>query len=98
MKRILVECGLWNREYYADCPTSNGRLGCQPGGGCCAVDILAAERDFKEQKWSLQEEVEARGHKVLFYPKFHCELDLIVLVPGKAVHKGTLRSHACRAT
>ena len=23
----------------------------------------------------LQEEIDARGHKVIFYPKFHCELN-----------------------
>ena len=45
--------------------------------GTSVSEILTAERDLKEQKGSLQEEVEARGHKVLFYPKFHCELNLI---------------------
>ena len=93
MKQIFAECGLWNREYYADCPTSMAGLVCQPNGNYCARDILAVERDFKGQKWGLQEEVEARGHKVLFYPKFHRELNPIVLVPGKAVHKGIPRLH-----
>ena len=36
-----------------------------------------AERDFREEKGRLQEEIEARGHKVIFYPKFHCELNSI---------------------
>ena len=38
--------------------------------------ILAAERVFREQKGRLQEEIEARGHKVIFFHKFHCELNL----------------------
>ena len=39
-----------------------------PEGGCCA--LLGSER-------TPAEEVEALGHRVLFYPKFHCELNFI---------------------
>jgi hypothetical protein len=77
MKQILVERGLGNQEYYGDCTTSNGHSGCSPEGCSCAGKILAAERDFQEQKGRLQEEVEARGFKVLLYPKFHGELNPI---------------------
>ena len=50
----------------------------QPNGNCCARKILAApQRDSKEQKGRLQEEVEALGHKALFHPKLRCELDPI---------------------
>ena len=42
--------------------------------GCCARRVLGAERDFQDQR---QEEEEALGHRVLFYLKFHCELDFI---------------------
>ena len=49
--------------------------GCRPEGRCCARKILAAERDFLEQKGRLQEEIKARGHKVILFPKFHCELN-----------------------
>ena len=62
---------------HASCATSHGRSRCRPEGQCCARKILAAERDFREQKGRLQEEIEARGHKVIFYPKFHCELNPI---------------------
>ena len=48
-----------------------------PEGGCCARRVLEAGRDFQEPKGCLQEEVEALGHRVLFYPKFHCELNFI---------------------
>ena len=77
LKQILKERGLWDREYYASYPTSDGRPGCRPEGRCCAQKIRAAERDFREQKGRLQGEIEARGHKVIFYPKFHCELNPI---------------------
>ena len=33
------------------------------------------EKDFRDRKGRLQE-VEALGHRVLFYLKFHCELNL----------------------
>jgi hypothetical protein len=81
----LRERGLW-REYRADgfrflllCPTTNDRPGCDPGlnGECCATVLLQSQRDFTEQRGRLQEEVEAAGHSVIFYPKFHCELNFI---------------------
>ena len=64
-------------------------VGCgQKGVGCWyvqlhTIDLAAilrgagAERDFRDQKGRLQEEVEAPGRRVLSYPKFHCELDFI---------------------
>ena len=55
----------------------HGRPGCRPEGQCCAQKILAAEQDFREQRGWLQEEIEAHGHGVIFYPKFHCELNPI---------------------
>ena len=39
--------------------------------------MLTAKHDFKEQKGRLQEELECRGWLVIFYPKFHCELNVI---------------------
>ena len=37
------------------------------------------QQDFREQKGQLQEdmEVQAANYLVIFYPKFHCELDFI---------------------
>lgn len=61
------------------CPTTHNRPGCDPTlhGECCATALLQSQRDFKEQTGRLQEEVEAAGHLVIFYPKFHCELHFI---------------------
>ena len=77
IKRVLKERGLWpDRGLVLECPTTLNRPGCDPNGGCCARRVLAAEKDFQDQKGRLQE-VEALGHRVLFYPKFHCELNFI---------------------
>ena len=43
--------------------------------GCCAWRVLS-KQDSREQKGQLQE-VEAANHLIIFYPKFHCELDFI---------------------
>jgi hypothetical protein len=78
IKRVLKERGLWPEQgLLLDCPTTNDRPGCSSEGGCCARRILAAEKDFRDQTGRLQEEVEKLGHQVLFYPKFHCELNFI---------------------
>jgi hypothetical protein len=78
IKRVLKERGLWpERGLVLDCPTTNGRPGCNPQGGCCARRVLGAQKDFRDQKGRLQEEVENLGHRVIFYPKFHCELNFI---------------------
>ena len=38
---------------------------------------LSQEPDFLAQKEWLTEVVETRGHEIIFYPKFHCELNYI---------------------
>ena len=39
--------------------------------------LLGLQPDFVGQKSRLHDVVEARGHQVLFLPKFHCELNFI---------------------
>ncbi|KIJ40787.1 hypothetical protein M422DRAFT_82849, partial [Sphaerobolus stellatus SS14] len=39
--------------------------------------ILYNQSDFIEQKSALVELIESHGHSVIFYPKFHCELNFI---------------------
>ena len=36
---------------------------------------VASQPDFLNQKPLLQEIIESYGHKIIFYPKFHCELN-----------------------
>jgi hypothetical protein len=47
------------------------------GDACCDRNLLAAQRDFCEQKGSLQEALEAGNQEFTFYPKFHCEVNFV---------------------
>lgn len=87
LKKVLEERGLWRRGLRLQCrkPGSDKLLkSCLAGGSCCARAIIAAEPDFRAQKCRLQEEIEQLNHRVLFYPKFHCELNFIEYVWGAA--------------
>lgn len=74
-------------RFLADCPTNWGRPGCPDGltddvqkeivGRCCARTLLRNQQDFKEQKGRLETEINERSHLIIFYPKFHCELNFI---------------------
>ena len=46
--------------------------------------ILSCHDDFKNEKSALHQKLEAKGHTVLFVPKFHCELNGIERVWGHA--------------
>lgn len=87
LKQVLTERGLWggrvpgsgNRSFLLECPTSQNRPGCDPSlnGDCCARAVMNKQPDFQGQRGRLQEEVEATGNLIIFYPKFHCELNFI---------------------
>jgi hypothetical protein len=65
------------------------------GDACCARNLLAAQRDFCEQKGSLQEALEAGNQEVIFYPKFHCELNFVEHsgVQRNGIHKSIVITH-----
>ena len=44
---------------------------------CCAVQLLSLQPDFLAQRSLIKEVIEDREHKVIFYLKFHCELNFI---------------------
>ena len=81
VKAILEERGLFNGERF-EC-----KLCKNPRGGdltpkcltktCCARVILANQPDFLEQMEWLEETIIRAGHRVLFFPAFHCELNYI---------------------
>ena len=81
IKVVLQERGLWRErqpngsKFCLTCP----KPGCDPthNGDCCATTLLQSQKDFQEQRGWLQEKVEAAGHRVIFYPKFHCETNFI---------------------
>ena len=58
---------------------------------CCATYVLSQEPDFKEQKEWLSEIVEASGFQIIFFPKYHCELNFIEMIWGwiKSHHRRT---------
>lgn len=51
---------------------------------CCAKRVLSMQRDFVEEKPQIQLFIESQGHKCLFLPRFHCELNAIELYWGFA--------------
>lgn len=75
LQRVLQERELWPKGgLYLDCAARKRK---HIGGQCYARQVLAQQPDFQAQKGRVQEVVEGRGHLVLFYPKFHCELNWI---------------------
>ena len=86
MKRVLEERGLYRDGLRMECKKQwtdeqgqrHTRRGCVDGDeDCCGRRIMELQPDFQEQKGLLEEEVTRRGHLVMFYPKFHCELNWI---------------------
>jgi hypothetical protein len=57
---------------------------------CCARRALSDCPDFQEDCCWLEETLKARNHKLLFFPKFHCELNFIEMIWGYA--KARLRA------
>ena len=51
---------------------------------CCMHQILSLQPDFIAQKSRLQTEIEKKGHKCIFYLKYHCELNYIEMYWGAA--------------
>jgi hypothetical protein len=50
---------------------------------CCMQRVLSLQPDFVNEKPLLQLVIEKAGHKCLFLPKFHCELNPIEMVWGQ---------------
>ena len=48
--------------------------------GCCMACLLSKQDDFHLQTSLLQQKIEAKGHKCVFLPKFHCKLNPIEMV------------------
>ena len=49
---------------------------------CCMQRTLSLQEDFLQEKPLIQLVIEKAGHKCLFLPKFHCELNPIEMVWG----------------
>ena len=85
IRQVLLERELWQdrrrygSKFLLSCPKGKKGPGCDPAlnGECCAIALLQSQKHFKEQERALQELVETAGHSVIFYPKFHRELNFI---------------------
>lgn len=55
-----------------------------PNPTCCMRRCMAAQDDFINEKPKIQLIIEAAGHKCVFLPKFHCELNPIEMYWGYA--------------
>jgi len=90
LKTILIERGLWKNHMLLQCkpckdkiPHSNRYPNARPYNNtmfCCAKTCLANQPDFLAQREWLREVVEDAGHKIIFFPKFHPELNHIEMV------------------
>ena len=72
MRQVLEERQLMKPGLIGYC--HNNKL---KDNQCCIRHILENQPDFLTQKGMIQEIIEERGHKVIFYPKFHPELNFI---------------------
>ena len=77
MKIVLEERGLWKDGMLKKCKECKNHTQVSEIVDCCAHRILSLEPDFLSQKSQLEEIVESAGHKIIFFPKYHCELNYI---------------------
>ena len=84
MKQVLIERGLWKNELNADCQLYKDKIVDENRVDCCARQIISLQPDFLAQKSALEELILEAGHKCIFYPKFHCELNFIEQYWGAA--------------
>jgi hypothetical protein len=72
MRAVLQERQLWKEGMVGFCNSSS-----PTNDTCCMRHVLEQQPDFANQHCLLQEVIEQHGHKIIFYPKFHCELNFI---------------------
>ncbi len=85
VKQVLIKRGLWKTQrvdgfaFLLEYPIIGNRPGFDPtlAGGCCTRGLLKKQPNFQKQRGRFKEEFEATGHLVIFYPKFHSELNFI---------------------
>ena len=84
LKKMCYPCGKFRGEELKEYQESTLQ--------CCGTRVLSEEPDFARQKEYLAEEVEKwEGCTIIFFPKYHCELNFIEMVWGwtKGYHRRT---------
>src|SRR6266498_5944037 len=86
IKQILIERGLWHNSLHLECQLCKGKNKVIDSTriNYCARRIMSLQPDFLTQKSELETVIEEAGHKCIFYPKFHCELNFIEMYWGAA--------------
>ncbi|CAK5270275.1 unnamed protein product [Mycena citricolor] len=64
-----------NKKLHLECHNFKCRY--EDSRSCCLKKILYCEPDFQAQKSQLEEHCEVRGYEVIFFPKYHPELNFI---------------------
>ncbi len=95
IKNVLLGRGKWPMDPMTGQPSAAFRLHCKDCAkkipddpdrhkrtSCCASRLLASQPDFLAQKSMLEEVAIEMGCKILFLPKFHCELNFIGKPPS----------------
>lgn len=78
MAQVLKERGLWRDSLIGTCQVcKENRKTTKDSPNCCMTHILELQKDFASQKSVLEEIAEEEGQLIIFYPKFHCELNFI---------------------
>lgn len=78
MAQVLKERGLWRDGLIGTCQAcKENRKTTSDSADCCMTRILELQKDFSSQKSVLEEIAEEEGQLIIFYPKFHCELNFI---------------------
>ncbi|RGB24522.1 hypothetical protein C1646_772973, partial [Rhizophagus diaphanus] len=85
IKQVLIERGKWPPGgLILDCKECKEKIQDISRITCCACRVISLEPDFIAQKGTIEELIENAGHKCIFFPKFHCELNFIERYWGAA--------------
>jgi len=86
MRQVLSERGLWRQGLLAICALckskNKGIKHDVSRTNCCAHRILSLQPDFLAERSELELAITTAGHKCIFYPKYHCELNFIEMYWG----------------
>ena len=77
MKEVLKDRGLWIDGLPRTCSRCRADDKHPDRVDCCAERILELQPDFVAQDSILEEIAREEGQRIVFYPKFHCELNFI---------------------
>ncbi|POG61994.1 hypothetical protein GLOIN_2v1785920 [Rhizophagus irregularis DAOM 181602=DAOM 197198] len=78
IKQVLMERGKWpSGGLVLECSKCKEKCQDSSRTSCYARRVISLEPNFLAQKGAIEELIENAGHKCIFFPKFHCELNFI---------------------